>query len=74
MLLDKENNNRKEMQILFDSEKDVLMERHKNDEKALANMQDHIEELRKREQDVKNELETVSYKYIHLYFFVLLVS
>ncbi|XP_063385947.1 mitotic spindle assembly checkpoint protein MAD1 [Cydia fagiglandana] len=51
---------RKEMQILFEEEKASLMEQHKRDERALSDMEDRLNTIRRREQELKDELcETV---------------
>ncbi|XP_068620125.1 mitotic spindle assembly checkpoint protein MAD1 isoform X2 [Battus philenor] len=47
---------RKEMQILFEEEKASLIDQHKRDEKALANMEERLQVIRRREQDLKDEL------------------
>lgn len=51
---------RKEMQILFEEEKASLMEQHKRDERALADMEDRLKVVRRREQELRDELNDVS--------------
>ncbi|XP_045777469.1 mitotic spindle assembly checkpoint protein MAD1-like [Maniola jurtina] len=46
---------RKEMQILFEEEKASLVEQHKRDERALSDMEERLQMIRRREQDVKDE-------------------
>nr|XP_049701115.1 mitotic spindle assembly checkpoint protein MAD1 [Helicoverpa armigera] len=46
---------RKEMQILFEEEKGSLMEQHKRDERALSDMEDRLQLIRRREQELKDE-------------------
>ncbi|XP_048483507.1 mitotic spindle assembly checkpoint protein MAD1 [Plutella xylostella] len=48
---------RKEMQILFEEEKASLMEQHKADQKALSDMEDRLQIIRRREQDLKDEFQ-----------------
>ncbi|KAJ8717193.1 hypothetical protein PYW08_005592 [Mythimna loreyi] len=45
----------KEMQILFEEEKGSLMEQHKRDERALSDMEDRLQLIRRREQELKDE-------------------
>ncbi|XP_073953707.1 mitotic arrest-deficient 1 isoform X2 [Choristoneura fumiferana] len=47
---------RKEMQILFEEEKASLTEQHKRDERALSDMEDRLNIIRRREQEIKDEL------------------
>ncbi|XP_026763138.2 mitotic spindle assembly checkpoint protein MAD1 [Galleria mellonella] len=46
---------RKEMQILFEEEKGSLIEQHKRDERALADMEERLQVIRRREQELKDE-------------------
>ncbi|KAM3963283.1 mitotic arrest-deficient 1 [Aphomia sociella] len=46
---------RKEMQILFEEEKASLTEQHKRDERALADMEERLQIIRRREQELKDE-------------------
>ncbi|CAH2042310.1 unnamed protein product, partial [Iphiclides podalirius] len=46
---------RKEMQILFEEEKASLVEQHKRDERALADMEERLQVVRRREQELKDE-------------------
>ncbi|XP_050550783.1 mitotic spindle assembly checkpoint protein MAD1 [Spodoptera frugiperda] len=46
---------RKEMQILFEEEKGSLIEQHKRDERALSDMEDRLQLIRRREQELKDE-------------------
>ncbi|KAL0869832.1 hypothetical protein ABMA27_006040 [Loxostege sticticalis] len=46
---------RKEMQILFEEEKTSLMEQHKRDERALSDMEDRLQVVRRREQELRDE-------------------
>ncbi|XP_049877340.1 mitotic spindle assembly checkpoint protein MAD1 [Pectinophora gossypiella] len=46
---------RKEMQILFEEEKVSLQEQHKRDERALSEMEDRLQLIRRREQELKEE-------------------
>ncbi|XP_075981185.1 mitotic spindle assembly checkpoint protein MAD1-like [Anticarsia gemmatalis] len=46
---------RKEMQILFEEEKASLTDQHKRDEKALSDMEDRLQVIRRREQELKDE-------------------
>ncbi|XP_034835288.1 mitotic spindle assembly checkpoint protein MAD1-like [Maniola hyperantus] len=46
---------RKEMQILFEEEKGSLVEQHKRDERALSDMEERLQLIRRREQEVKDE-------------------
>ncbi|CAH0764364.1 unnamed protein product [Diatraea saccharalis] len=46
---------RKEMQILFEEEKASLVEQHKRDERALADMEDRLQVIRRREQELREE-------------------
>ncbi|XP_026742126.1 mitotic spindle assembly checkpoint protein MAD1 [Trichoplusia ni] len=46
---------RKEMQILFDEEKGCLVEQHKRDERRLSEMEDRLQLIRRREQDLKDD-------------------
>ncbi|XP_026320731.1 mitotic spindle assembly checkpoint protein MAD1-like [Hyposmocoma kahamanoa] len=50
---------RKEMQILFEEEKASLMEQHKRDERALSDMDDRLQLIRRREQELKDEFNEV---------------
>lgn len=50
---------RKEMQILFEEEKASLIEQHKRDERALSDMEDRLNIIRRREQEIKDELSEV---------------
>ncbi|CAK1552907.1 unnamed protein product [Leptosia nina] len=46
---------RKEMQILFEEEKASLVEQHKRDERMVSDMEDRLQLIRKREQDLREE-------------------
>ncbi|XP_045501604.1 mitotic spindle assembly checkpoint protein MAD1 [Colias croceus] len=46
---------RKEMQILFDEEKASLVDQHKRDERLMSNLEDRLQLVRKREQDLRDE-------------------
>ncbi|XP_030024443.2 mitotic spindle assembly checkpoint protein MAD1 [Manduca sexta] len=46
---------RKEMQILFEEEKSSLQEQHKRDERALADMEERLQLIRRREQELRDE-------------------
>ncbi|XP_014358926.2 mitotic spindle assembly checkpoint protein MAD1 isoform X1 [Papilio machaon] len=46
---------RKEMQILFEEEKASLMDQHKRDEKALADMEERLQVIRRREQELRDD-------------------
>ncbi|KAL4714996.1 hypothetical protein ACJJTC_003147 [Scirpophaga incertulas] len=46
---------RKEMQILFEEEKASLTEQHKMDERALADMEERLQIIRRREQELRDE-------------------
>ncbi|CAH2089463.1 unnamed protein product [Euphydryas editha] len=46
---------RKEMQILFEEEKASLIEQHKRDERALSDMEERLQLIRRREQELKDE-------------------
>lgn len=50
---------RKEMQILFEEEKTSLMEQHKRDERALSDMEDRLQVVRRREQELRDEFNEV---------------
>ncbi|XP_053614336.1 mitotic spindle assembly checkpoint protein MAD1 [Plodia interpunctella] len=54
---------RKEMQILFEEEKASLEEQHKRDERALSDMEDRLQVIRRREQELKDELVQVQKDY-----------
>ncbi|XP_028156742.1 GRB10-interacting GYF protein 2-like [Ostrinia furnacalis] len=47
---------RKEMQILFEEEKASLMDQHKRDERAISDMEERLQVVRRREQELKDEL------------------
>ncbi|CAF4806271.1 unnamed protein product [Pieris macdunnoughi] len=46
---------RKEMQILFEEEKGSLIEQHKRDERIISDLDDRLQIVRKREQDLREE-------------------
>ncbi|XP_045523077.1 mitotic spindle assembly checkpoint protein MAD1 [Pieris brassicae] len=46
---------RKEMQILFEEEKACLLEQHKRDERTISDLDDRLQIVRKREQDLREE-------------------
>ncbi|CAH2243011.1 mitotic spindle assembly checkpoint protein MAD1 [Pararge aegeria] len=46
---------RKEMQILFEEEKSSLVDQHKRDERALSDMEERLQLIRRREQELKDE-------------------
>ncbi|XP_041985078.1 mitotic spindle assembly checkpoint protein MAD1 [Aricia agestis] len=46
---------RKEMQILFEDEKSSLIEQSKRDQKALADLEERLQLVRRREQELKDE-------------------
>lgn len=50
---------RKEMQILFEEEKASLTEQHKRDERSLSDMEDRLQVVRRREQELKDEFNEV---------------
>lgn len=50
---------RKEMQILFEEEKASLTEQHKRDEKALSDIEERLQIVRRREQELKDEYNEV---------------
>lgn len=50
---------RKEMQILFEEEKASLMDQHKRDERALSDMEERLQLVRRREQELKDEYNQV---------------
>ncbi|GBP62870.1 hypothetical protein EVAR_24975_1 [Eumeta japonica] len=54
---------RKEMQILFEEEKTSLEEQHKRDERSLSDIEDRLQVVRRREQDLKDELAEVQKTY-----------
>jgi hypothetical protein len=56
---------RKEMQILFEEEKGSLTEQHKRDERALADMDDRLQLIRRREQELRDELNEARYFFIY---------
>lgn len=47
------------MQILFEEERASLTEQHKRDERALADMEERLQLVRRREQELKEEYSTV---------------
>lgn len=47
------------MQILFEEEKGSLKEQHKRDERALSDMDDRLQLIRRREQELKDEFSEV---------------
>lgn len=47
------------MQILFEEEKASLVEQHKRDERALSDMDDRLQLIRRREQELKDEFSEV---------------
>lgn len=51
---------RKEMQILFEEEKASLIEQHKRDERAVSDMEDRLQLIRRREQELKDEFNTAA--------------
>lgn len=60
------------MQILFEEEKASLVEQHKRDERALSDMEDRLQVIRRREQELKDELAQViifSIKVIYYIFY-----
>lgn len=48
------------MQILFEEEKASLLDQHKRDEKALADMEERLQVIRRREQELRDDHTTVS--------------
>lgn len=50
---------RKEMQILFEEEKGSLEDQHKRDQRALSDMEERMQVIRRREQELKDELAEV---------------
>lgn len=65
------------MQILFEEERASLTEQHKRDERALADMDERLQLIRRREQELKEEynlvmLFTVHYNLI-IFLFIILV-
>lgn len=56
LLLDKQNVIRKEMQLLFDNEKDLLTTQHNNDEHELNETKAHLEDMRCRLRETKDDL------------------
>ncbi|CAH0724385.1 unnamed protein product, partial [Brenthis ino] len=46
---------RKEMQILFEEERSSLTEQHKRDERALSDMEERLQLIRRRESELKEE-------------------
>ncbi|KAJ0174178.1 hypothetical protein K1T71_010324 [Dendrolimus kikuchii] len=50
---------RKEMQILFEEEKASLIDQHKRDERALSDMEERLQLVRRREQELKDEYNQV---------------
>lgn len=47
------------MQILFEEEKASLTEQHKRDERALSDMEERLQLIRRREQELKDEYAEV---------------
>lgn len=54
------------MQILFEEEKASLIEQHKRDERAVSDMEDRLQLIRRREQELKDEFNTVRFSLIHI--------
>ncbi|XP_045452576.1 mitotic spindle assembly checkpoint protein MAD1-like [Melitaea cinxia] len=54
---------RKEMQILFEEEKASLTEQHKRDERALSDMEERLQLIRRREQELKDEYAEATKQY-----------
>lgn len=51
---------RKEMQILFEEERASLTEQHKRDERALSDMEERLQLIRRREAELKEEYSAVN--------------
>lgn len=49
------------MQILFEEEKSSLVEQHKRDEKALSEIEERLQLIRRREQELKDEHAEVKF-------------
>lgn len=52
---------RKEMQILFEEEKASLVEQQKRDKRALSEMEERLDMIKRREKELKDEYDLVSY-------------
>lgn len=51
---------RKEMQILFEEEKASLVEQQKRDKRALSEMEERLDMIKRREKELKDEYDFVS--------------
>ncbi|XP_050299505.1 mitotic spindle assembly checkpoint protein MAD1 [Anthonomus grandis grandis] len=57
------HNVRKEMQVMFDSETDLLKKQHEHDRKSIEDLEEQLQSIRKREQSLKLELSQVKRDY-----------
>lgn len=66
---------RKQMQLMFDEENATLKRQHEHDKKSIVELESQLQNIRKREADLKNELAEVNC--IHLteyYWYSIIIS